>query len=154
MESAETKTGGFVLGVHHLGVVVASIEEAVVAYCSAFGFRQESRVMHDPVQQVRIQFLLDASAQVRLELLEPVGEASPVAAALQKGGGLHHICYETGDLEVAIEGFRDRGAVLVTNPVPAPAISSAEVAFLYDRGQGLFELVASPAVVTPYDAGG
>ncbi len=152
MEAAEPKAGGFVLRVHHVGVVVADIEEAVAAYCGAFGFRREGGVVHDPVQQVRIQFLLDASGRGRLELLEPVGETSPVAAALQEGGGVHHICYETGDLEEAIEGFRRRGAVLITRPVAAPAIGSANVAFLYDRVQGVFELVASPARVTPREA--
>ena len=149
METGEREAGGFILGVHHVGIVVASIEEAVASYCGAFGFRREGGVVHDPGRQVRIQFLLDVSERVRLELLEPIGEASPVASALQEGGGINHICSETGNLEEAIAGFRRQGAVLITVPAPAPAISSADVAFLYDRVQGVFELVAAPAVVTP-----
>ncbi len=149
MEAETPQVGRFVLRVHHVGVVVAGIEEAVAAYCGAFGFCREGGMVHDPVQQVRIQFLLDASEHVRLELLEPVGEASPVAAALKKGGGLNHICYETGDLAQAIEAFRRQDAVLITNTTPTPAISSAEVGFVYYRVQGVFELVAAPAVVTP-----
>ena len=149
MDAAELRASSLGLGVHHVGIVVAGLEEAAAVYCGVLGFDREGGVVHDRVQKVRIQFLLDPSARIRLELLEPVGESSPVAEALRKGGGVHHICYETSDLERAIEGFRRQGAVLIAKPVSAPAISAAEVAFLYDRVQGIFELVASPAVVTP-----
>lgn len=132
--------------VHHVGTVVASVAEATVHFTD-LGFRTEGGIVEDPIQKVRIQFMRGEGAGLRIELLEPLGSDSPVSGALSRGGGVTHVCYEVDDMVAAVEARRAAGAVLVSGPVPAPAISGARVAFLVDRHQGLFELVEAPAPV-------
>ncbi len=138
---------------HHVGVVVADLDAAAKAYEQDFGYRREGGIVEDPVQKVRILFLVDRSASVRLELLQPAGPDSPVLKALQKGGGLNHLCYEVADIAAEVAAFRQAGAVLVSGPVPAPAIGGSRVAFLFHRTHGVFELVESPARIPPAPAG-
>ncbi len=135
---------------HHVGVVVASVETARTYY-AGLGLVPEGAVVEDPTQRVRIQFLTDVGGVFRIELLEPMGEDSPVRRSLEEGGGLNHLCYAVKDLDRTLTRLRSEGAVLVSGPVAAPAIGGARVAFLFDRSQGLFELVEAPP--TPSEVG-
>jgi hypothetical protein len=95
----------------------------------------------DPVQGVRIQFMEMGDGSL-LELLEPFGEKSPVQRHLQKGGGLYHLCFEVDDLDITLQRFRDTGeAVVVCEPVPAPAIDNRRVAFVVTTSRDLIEFV-------------
>lgn len=133
---------------HHVGVVVADVAEATAAYERDFGYVREGGVVDDPMQKVRIQFLL-ARGGGRVELLQPAGPDSPVQLALKKGGGPNHFCYEVGSIDDEVARYRKQGAVLVSAPVRAPAIGGARVAFLLLKAHGVFELVESPALVPP-----
>ena len=131
---------------HHIGIVVPEIEAAIGFY-EGLGFSREGSVVADPVQKVKIQFMRDAAEASRIELLEPSGPDSPVAAALQKGGGLNHLCYQVADIEEAVSSFKKLGSAVISEAVPAPAISSCRVIFLFHRRHGVFELVESPATI-------
>ena len=77
--------------------------------------------------------------------MEPVGDRSPVLKFLrEKGGGLHHFCYVTNDLEADLKGFRSRQAILVRNPVPAVAFDGRRIAWVLTREKLLVELLERP----------
>jgi methylmalonyl-CoA/ethylmalonyl-CoA epimerase len=146
MSGASTAT--FFRRVHHVGIVVPDVAEACTMYCETFGYRPEGPVVLDPLQRVKIQFLLDPTGGGRVELLEPAGPGSPVAQALKKGGGLNHLCYVVDDIEGTLAALEREGAVVVAPPVPACAIRFARVAFLFTEALGVFEIVESPATVS------
>ena len=61
---------------------------------------------------------------------------------LQKGGGLYHLCFEVDDLDVTLQRLRDSGdAIVVCEPVPAPAIDNRRVAFVVTTDRDLIEFV-------------
>ena len=85
------KLKDYIKGVHHVGVVVESVEEAFKSY-QRLGFKVDGNLMSDEVKKVKIGMVsLDGYS---LELLEPLDESSPIAHFLRRGGGPNHLCYE------------------------------------------------------------
>jgi methylmalonyl-CoA/ethylmalonyl-CoA epimerase len=78
---------------------------------------------------------------VFIELIEPVGESSPVSRNLQKGGGLHHVCIQVENLESSLQAMRAAGCVLVRNAVPAAAFDNRPIAWIYLKEGLLVELL-------------
>ncbi len=126
--------------IDHIGIVVESLEAATDYYSRHFGLRRVGGTIVDPLQGVELQFLEDDRGQ-RLELIRPSGVGSPVARALEKGGGFNHVCYRVADLEAAARDLLDNGALVVREPLPAVAFNGRRVAFFYTRQRELVELV-------------
>ena len=78
---------------NHIGVVVPSLDGAATLYVSALGATRIGDTIHDPLQRVRLLFLRLPDGLV-VELIEPAADDSPVNAALAKGGGINHFCFE------------------------------------------------------------
>lgn len=123
---------------HHVGFVVSSIDQTVNGFAQALGLRWQAEVFTDPVQRVRVTFLGEPDAP-QIELVEPGGADSPVGAFLAKGGGLHHVCYETEDLETELRHQRATGSIIVRSPVPAVAFGGRRIAWIYTRQRLLVE---------------
>ena len=101
------------LRLHHIGFVVASIEDAMPGFVRSMMAEWDGQSFEDPLQKAKVAFLATRVGDALLELVEPLSEDSPVQRFLQeKGGGLHHVCYEVVDLEQELTDFRGRGAVI------------------------------------------
>lgn len=124
----------------HVGIVVADIRQAVDLYAGFLGLNLASEVVIDNVQKVKVVFM-DVGNQVGLELIEPLTDESPVSKFAQRGGGLHHLCYEVENIDLAVKTVREKGAVVVCEPVAAPAFNSRRIAFAYVPRMGLIEFV-------------
>src|SRR5262245_30322086 len=127
---------------HHVAYVTQNLEQKAARLASLLGLRRAGPVVTDSVQGVRIQFMDVGGDGGLLELLEPHGEKSPVQRHLQKGGGLYHLCFEVDDLDATLQRLRETGgAVVVREPVPAPAIDNRRVAFVVTASRDLIEFV-------------
>ncbi len=126
--------------IDHIGIVVGSVEGAAAYYAEQFGLRAVGGRIHDPLQDVELQFLEDDRG-VRLELIRPLSADSPAARALKYGGGLNHICYRVADLQASVDALLATDAKLVRGPQPAVAFNGRSVVFLYTRQRELVELV-------------
>jgi methylmalonyl-CoA/ethylmalonyl-CoA epimerase len=126
---------------HHIGVVTGSIKKSGELYAEQLGMRALGPAVHDPLQRVIVQFWAEESDSTSIELIEPVGEDSPVAGFLGKGGGFAHLCYEVDDLEKTLETVLQKGAILISGPVPAAAFNLRRIAFVILRGIGVIEFV-------------
>jgi methylmalonyl-CoA epimerase len=128
-------------GIHHLGIAVADLDEAVSTYERLFGAEVEHRAT------VADQGIEAASLRVgtgRVELLASLGEDSPVGRFLAKRGpGMHHVAYEVDDVRAELAELAGLGAELVDDE-PRRGLFGLEVAFLHpDAVHGvLSELVA------------
>jgi methylmalonyl-CoA/ethylmalonyl-CoA epimerase len=92
------------------------------------------------LQQVRVTFLQPASAgEAAIELVEPKVDISPVSRFLERGGGLHHLCYEVDDLEEALKLARTRGGLVVKQPLPAVAFKGRRIAWVVTRNRLVIE---------------
>jgi methylmalonyl-CoA/ethylmalonyl-CoA epimerase len=113
--------------IDHLGVAVASIDEALAVY-RALGLSEEKRERVSS-QKVTAAFLPVGDS--RIELLEPTAEDSPIAKFLsRRGEGIHHVCFAVEDLEGALEDLAGRGFRLIHRH-PVPGADGKRVAFLH-----------------------
>jgi hypothetical protein len=88
---------------HHTGFVVASIADVIESFCRSVDGGNFSQTWHDPVQRVRVAFIYPRrSTDPSIELVEPADPGSPVEKFLERGGGLHHVCYEVEGLDEAV----------------------------------------------------
>ena len=97
--------------IDHVAIIVHNIDQALAFYRDILGITPEE-IRDVPTEQVRIAFLplggLDGS---EIELIEPTVPDSGLAKFLEKRGeGLHHICLEVDDIEVALQEMQERGA--------------------------------------------
>jgi methylmalonyl-CoA/ethylmalonyl-CoA epimerase len=125
---------------HHVGFVVASIDAAIQGVAKSVDAEWDGEITHDPLQYVRVAFLRPKhAADPLVELVEPAGEKSPVLAFLQRGGGLHHLCYEVDQLDRQLETSRAGGGLVVRPPLPAVAFGGRRIAWLYTKEKLLIE---------------
>jgi methylmalonyl-CoA/ethylmalonyl-CoA epimerase len=136
--AASERPGG--ASMHHVGFVVSSIDAGVRGFAQSIGALWDGKIVHDPIQSVRVTFLrsgLDTDPLV--ELVEPMGNESPVIEFLRRGGGLHHICYEVDRLDAQLVISRSLGGLVVRNAVPAVAFGGRRIAWVYTKYRLLLE---------------
>ena len=127
---------------HHLGFVVADITAAMPGFLRSLGATWDSQIFADPHQKVKVAFLTVRPGDAQVELIEPAGNDSPVLRFLnEKGGGLHHACYEVGDVERELSDFRSRGSLIVKRPKPAVAFQGRRIAWVLTPEKFLIELL-------------
>src|SRR5438270_8659625 len=115
-------------GIHHLGIAVENLDEAVSTYERLFGAEIEHR------GSVAEQGVEAASLRVgtgRVELLASLGEETPVGKFLAKRGpGMHHVAYEVDDLPAELSRLSAAGAELIDER-PREGLFGLEVAFVH-----------------------
>jgi methylmalonyl-CoA/ethylmalonyl-CoA epimerase len=126
---------------HHVGVAVEDLDEALGTYERLFGAELEHRTTVLD-QQVEAAAVLVGSG--RFELLTPLQDDSPVGRFLaSRGPGMHHVAFEVEDIRAALESLRRDGAELVDEE-PRAGMFGLQVAFVHpDSVHGvLAEVVA------------
>ena len=129
-------------GIHHLGVAVDDLDEAVETYRRLFGAEVERR---ETVVEQGVEAAAMRVGESRVELLASLGEETPVGKFLSKRGpGMHHVAYEVSDLDDELRGLAAQGVELIDEQ-PHRGLFGLEVAFVHpDSVHGvLAELVAS-----------
>lgn len=115
-------------GIHHVGVAVADLDEAVRTYERLLGGRLEHRA------RVEEQGVEAASVRVgegRIELLAALGDDTPVGKFLaRRGPGMHHVAYEVADVHAALSDLAAAGAELIDSE-PRRGMFGLEVAFIH-----------------------
>lgn len=128
---------------HHIGIAVRSIDEALPKWTDGFGLTLQS-VDDVPAEKVRVAVLM--AGTTRIELIEPASEDSPVAKFLDKRGpGIHHLAFQVGDCMKKIEALAAAGAPML-NTEPNAGAHDCKVAFVHPKHLGgvLAELVEDP----------
>ena len=133
--------------IHHVAVVVRSIEGALPRYRALFGWQPEDEPRVFASQRVRLCFLpTGPDPAARVELIEPIDADSGVARFLaQRGEGLHHLCLRSDDLPRDLERLAKAEAELIDREPREGA--HGEVAFIHPRTLNgvLWELLATPS---------
>lgn len=129
------------LRLHHIGFVVRNIETSMQGFVYSLGARWDGHTYRDELQRVKVAFLSTGAAAAQIELIEPGGDDSPVSKFLERGGGLHHICYEVEDLGQALLNFKSRKALTMKRPLPAIAFGGRRIAWILTAEKLLIELL-------------
>jgi len=139
-ETAAARASRAVPTLHHIGFVVSSIQEEIEGFTSSVGATWNGEIFDDPLQQVQVTFIQPASAnEAAIELIEPTVDNSPVSRFLERGGGLHHLCYEVDELEEALKLARTRGGLVVKQALPAVAFKGRRIAWVVTRNRLVIE---------------
>lgn len=117
-------------GIDHIAIAVKDLQTALAVYEGALGLAC-TQVEEIPEQGVKVAFL--PVGETEIELLEPMTPDASVARFLEKRGeGVHHICLEVDDIEVAIQELRARGLSLIHETPQRGA--HGRIAFVHPKG--------------------
>ena len=107
--------------INHIAIAVPDLETAAARWRDTLG------------ADVRIVFVTQPNSKV--ELMEPLGESSPIAAFLARNpdGGIHHICYEVSDIRAARDRLVDDGARVLGDGEPLTGAHGNPVLFLHPK---------------------
>jgi methylmalonyl-CoA/ethylmalonyl-CoA epimerase len=125
--------------IHHVAVIVRSIEDAVPLYRDRLGLAVET-ILDIESDRVRIAFL--GVGESKVELVQPTDDTTGVARFLEsKGEGFHHVCFEVADLGKELARLASEGVELIDSAPRRGA--EGPVAFIHPRsGHGvLIELI-------------
>ena len=112
----------------HVGVAVASLEEAVAFYRDVLGFVPRPPEAADGATIVAL-----AAGGAEVELLHSADPSSPIGKYLARHGpGIHHLCFRVPDLEQALQRCRAAGYRLI-DAAPRPGADGHRVAFLHPK---------------------
>jgi methylmalonyl-CoA/ethylmalonyl-CoA epimerase len=127
--------------IHHVGVVVPNLEQAMSFWRDLLGLRlTKSQTVQD--QGVKAALLQVGESEI--ELLEPLSPDNGVGKFLaRRGGGLHHVCFETEDVERELEGAKAKGIQLIDQK-PRPGLAGM-ICFLHPKAtRGVLVEYAQP----------
>lgn len=117
---------------NHVALVVPDLSAAVAKYRETLGARvSDPQAM--PEHGVTVVFV--DVGNTKIELLEPLGETSPIAAFLDKNpsGGMHHLCYEVDDIIAARDRLKAEGARVLGDGQPRTGAHGKPVLFLHPK---------------------
>ena len=117
---------------NHVALVVPDLQKAAEAYRQQLGAKV-SAPMALPEHGVKIVFV--ELPNTKIELMEPLGEASTVSVFLEKNpsGGMHHLCYEVADIFAARDELTSQGARILGDGEPKIGAHGKPVLFLHPR---------------------
>lgn len=117
---------------NHVAIAVPDLEKATAKYRDQLG-ADVSVPQALPEHGVTVVFV--TLPNTKIELLEPLGENSPIAVFLEKNpsGGMHHICFEVADIDVAAKKLQADGARVLGDGQPKIGAHGLSVLFLHPK---------------------
>lgn len=119
--------------IDHIGVAVEDLDAAVSLYEESFAMAVQHR---ETVEEQGVEAVLLEVGEGHVELLRPLGPDTAVGRFLAKNGpGLHHVAYQTDDIDATLEQVRAAGLRLIDEQ-PRVGIRGSRVAFLHPKATG------------------
>lgn len=117
---------------NHVAIAVPDLEAATATYRDTLGAKV-SQPQAEPDHGVTVVFI--ELPNTKIELLEPLGENSPIQAFLDRSpaGGIHHVCYEVDDIIAARDRLRSQGARVLGDGEPKTGAHGKPVLFLHPK---------------------
>jgi methylmalonyl-CoA/ethylmalonyl-CoA epimerase len=127
--------------IHHVGVVVPNLEQAMALWRDLLGLRLTKS---ETVQDQGVKAALLQVGESEIELLEPLSPDNGVGKFLaRRGGGLHHVCFETEDVGRELDGAKAKGIQLIDQK-PRPGLAGM-ICFLHPKAtRGVLVEYAQP----------
>ena len=117
---------------NHIAIAIPSLDEATKTYKDMLGVK-----ISDPVDQIDhgVKVVFIKLPNTKIELLEPLGENSPIENFLDKNkkGGVHHICFEVEDIDSAIMRLKRDGAAILGDGKAKIGAHGKPVIFLHPK---------------------
>jgi len=117
---------------NHIAIAVPDLDGAAALYRDVMGAAVSAPV---PLPEHGVTVVFVELPNTKVELLAPLGEASPISRFLQKNpdGGMHHVCYEVDDILAARDRLRAGGARILGDGEPKIGAHGKPVLFLHPK---------------------
>jgi methylmalonyl-CoA/ethylmalonyl-CoA epimerase len=117
---------------NHVAIAVKDLDRSTALYRDTLGARV-SPPLPQPEHGVTVVFV--ELPNTKIELLEPLGDNSPIAKFLEKNsdGGMHHVCYEVDDIRAARDRLKEKGARVLGDGEPKIGAHGKPVLFLHPK---------------------
>lgn len=126
--------------IHHIGIAVGNLDEALGKYKDQLGFQFEGREF---VESEKVEVAIFLIGESRIELLQSTEPGSIISKFIEKKGeGIHHIAMEVDDIEKSLEDLKNAGAPVIDEQ-PRIGAGGHRVAFVHPKGTSgvLLELI-------------
>lgn len=130
--------------IHHIGIAVESIEDSITYYTDFLGMQQETDIILDEIQKVRVVLLQpnkDSTNSTRIELIEEAGTPSPITKILKSNNRMYHFCLEVESIDDKLETAREHGSIIIQKPVPAKLFDGRKIAFIFTPDRYIIEIL-------------
>jgi methylmalonyl-CoA/ethylmalonyl-CoA epimerase len=128
----------------HIAIAVPDLERAIRRFQEDLGLNLDGT---EDVEAARTTTAFFPLPPTRIELVHPLRGEGPIRDYLEKrGGGLHHLCFETDDIEADMRRLEEKGYRFLS-PAPTPGAHGTRVAFIHPKSCDgvLIELAEHPA---------
>jgi methylmalonyl-CoA/ethylmalonyl-CoA epimerase len=117
---------------NHVAVATRDVRKAAAIYRDTLGAKVSEAV---PLPEHGVTTVFVELPNSKIELLEPLGDNSPIAKFLEKNprGGMHHICYEVDDICAARDRMKEMGATITGSGEPRIGAHGKPVIFLHPK---------------------
>jgi len=128
----------------HIAIAVPDLEKAIQRFVTDFGLPLGGR---EDVQEAKTTAAFLPLPPTNIELVYPLNGEGPVATYLEKkGGGLHHLCFRSDDIDADVARLRDKGYQFLAD-APTPGAHGSRVIFIHPRScDGVLIELSQPAV--------
>ncbi|MCX7929575.1 MAG: methylmalonyl-CoA epimerase [Chlorobi bacterium] len=117
----------------HIGIAVSDIEKSVDLYRRIF---QPDEIHREVVPEQKVEVASFVIGNVRIELVAPMSDDSPIARFLQqRGEGIHHLAFESNEISADLVRLKESGIVLL-NEHPTQGAHNMAIAFLHPKTTG------------------
>jgi methylmalonyl-CoA/ethylmalonyl-CoA epimerase len=126
--------------IDHICFAVSSIEEGISYWEAIFGYKQNTDVVENTRQGVKVVFLRKEDS-LSIKLIEPLEQNETLLKFVRRGGGYHHVCFKCDDLDEQISELKFKGLRTLVSPQPGEAFNNHDIAFMRARFGLNFELI-------------
>lgn len=127
--------------IHHVAIAVRSLDEALRFYRDTLGLPVHKQAV---VEEQGVKAALLTIGESEIELLEPLGPETAVGRFVERRGeGLHHVCFQTDDIDQELDGLKAKGTELIDEQ-PRMGLAG-RICFLHPRAtKGVLVELAEP----------
>lgn len=119
--------------INHIGMAVSSLAQQIPFYRDILGLEE---IGTEEVKDQKVRVAMFKIGEIKIELLEPTSDDSPIAKFIEKkGDGIHHIAYESDGIVQDIQDFEEKGMQLL-DKVPRQGAHGTLIAFLHPKSSG------------------
>ncbi|MBC8215328.1 MAG: methylmalonyl-CoA epimerase [Candidatus Marinimicrobia bacterium] len=122
-----------ILGIEHIGIAVKDLKKRAPFWEHILGL---SHQRNENVAEQGVSTTIYDTNNSKVELLQPTNEGSPVEKFIaNRGEGLHHLCFEVDDIELAVTELKNAGIELI-NETPRVGVEGYRVVFVHPKSTG------------------
>lgn len=122
-----------IVALDHIAIAVPDLQQAISRFMDDFGLTFAGT---EDVEAARTTTAFFPISGTSIELVHPLRGEGPIAGYLEKkGGGIHHICFRSDDIEADMQRLRDKGYQFLSD-APQPGAHNSRVVFIHPRSCG------------------